>query len=50
VILDDYYNLPNCRQAIVDFRARHAIAADLQNVDWCAVYWQKPVQTERKVA
>jgi O-methyltransferase len=41
VICDDYRNIPNCRQAIDDFRVQRQITAPLQSVDWCAVYWQK---------
>jgi O-methyltransferase len=41
VILDDFFNIPNCRQAIIDFRARRRIVMPIQPVDWCAVYWQK---------
>jgi len=41
VICDDFQNIPNCRQAILDFRAKRGIQEPITPVDWCAVYWQK---------
>ena len=41
-ILDDYYNSPPCRQAVDDFRQRHAIQGEIVQVDWSAAYWRKP--------
>lgn len=41
VIVDDYGALPQCRQAIEDFRQAQAITEPLVRVDECAVYWQK---------
>ncbi len=40
VIIDDYI-LAGCRQAVDDFRARHGIADDLNDVDGAAVFWRK---------
>jgi O-methyltransferase len=42
VIVDDYGAVPGCRQAVDDFRARHAIAAPLVPVDWAGVFWRVP--------
>ncbi len=41
VIVDDYGALANCRKAIDDFRAEHAIDAPVTQVDWTGVYWRK---------
>jgi hypothetical protein len=40
VIVDDY-NLPACREAINDFRAREKIAEEIVPVDDAAVFWRK---------
>ncbi len=42
VIIDDYGGIAQCRQAVTDYRARFKIDAVLHEVDWTAVYWQKP--------
>lgn len=42
VIVDDYGALANCRKAIDDFRADHAVTAPLVEVDWTGVLWRKP--------
>jgi O-methyltransferase len=41
VIVDDYNDIPACRAAIDDFRGARSIRAELRNVDWSAVCWQK---------
>jgi len=41
VIVDDY-SLATCRQAVHDYRAQHAITAELVPIDWASVWWQKP--------
>jgi Macrocin-O-methyltransferase (TylF) len=40
VIIDDYI-LSGCRQAVDDFRARHGIDSELNDVDGAAVFWRK---------
>jgi hypothetical protein len=40
VIVDDY-NLPACKKAIGDYRAREGITEPIVPVDGAAVYWQK---------
>jgi O-methyltransferase len=40
VIVDDYYAVPTCRQAVDDFRADQKIAEPLCPIDWTGVYWQ----------
>jgi O-methyltransferase len=39
-IVDDYA-LAGCKKAVDDFRAEHAIDAELQVVDWTGRYWRK---------
>jgi hypothetical protein len=42
VIVDDYQIIPSCKKAVDDYRAEHGIEAPMVEVDWNAVYWQKP--------
>jgi O-methyltransferase len=42
VIIDDYFNIPNCHKAVNDFRERNLITEPIQKADsWCAIYWRK---------
>ena len=40
VIVDDY-NLAGCRQAVDDFRNRHDVHHELNDVDGAAMFWRK---------
>jgi O-methyltransferase len=40
VVIDDYGNIPQCRQAIDDYREANAITAPLNRIDWAGVWWQ----------
>jgi O-methyltransferase len=46
VIVDDYNGIDACRQAVTDHRAAHGITADIHEVDWTAVWWRKPFDSE----
>ena len=37
VIVDDYSNVPACRQAVHDFRAENRITDAIQAIDWGGV-------------
>ena len=41
VIVDDYYALPQCAQAITDFRTSHGISEPIQQIDDSSVFWRK---------
>ena len=41
VVLVDDYSLPNCWQAIEDFRAANSIKETMHTVDWTGTYWRK---------
>jgi O-methyltransferase len=41
IIVDDYDALPQCAQAITDFRASHGISDPIQKIDDSSVYWRK---------
>ena len=40
-IVDDYNDIPACRQAVTDYRGRHGIRDEIMPVDWSAVFWRK---------
>lgn len=42
VIIDDYGAIEQCRKAVTDYRSKYNIDAALREVDWTAIYWQKP--------
>jgi cephalosporin hydroxylase len=48
VIIDDYGAIPNCAQAVEDFRLAHGIQDPLQKVDWTGVYWRKGEPPKRR--
>jgi O-methyltransferase len=41
VIVDDFGAVPQCREAVTDFRAAHGIVEPVQWVDWTGVCWQR---------
>jgi O-methyltransferase len=41
VIVDDYGAMPECRQAVDEFRARHGIGEPLEGADWTSVRWRR---------
>lgn len=41
LIVDDYGAVEGCRQAVMDFRARHGIADEIKSIDWAGIYWRK---------
>ncbi len=40
LIVDDY-GMENCRQAVEDYRRKHAIDTPVERVDWVGAYWRK---------
>lgn len=46
-VIDDYGALPECRQAVEDYRRGQGIAAPLQVIDWTGVYWRKDATPQR---
>jgi O-methyltransferase len=46
VIVDDHNGIDACREAVTDHRAAHGITAEIHHVDWTAVWWRKPVDSE----
>jgi O-methyltransferase len=41
VIVDDYGAVPQCREAVTDFRAAHDIVDPIEWVDWTGVHWRR---------
>ncbi len=41
LIVDDYGAVPGCRQAVHDYRQRHAIRDEMRTIDWGGIYWQR---------
>lgn len=41
VIVDDYGDVPACKEAVGDFRRDHAIDDEIHTIDWTGVYWQR---------
>jgi O-methyltransferase len=41
VIVDDYGAIPQCKEAVTDFRTAHGIIDPKESVDWTGVYWQR---------
>jgi O-methyltransferase len=41
VIVDDYGAIPQCKEAVTDFREAHGISDPMEWVDWTGVWWQR---------
>lgn len=41
VIVDDYGAIPQCKEAVTDFREAHDISDPMEWVDWTGVWWQR---------
>jgi O-methyltransferase len=41
LIVDDYGAVKGCKQAIMDYRARHCITEPIETIDWTGAYWRK---------
>ncbi|MFA6958631.1 MAG: TylF/MycF family methyltransferase [Thermoanaerobaculia bacterium] len=39
-IVDDY-SLPECRQAVADYRSANGITCEMVEIDWTGLYWRK---------
>ena len=46
VIVDDYGNIPQCKEAVTDFRNAHGIIDPIESIDWTGVYWQRSTDPE----
>lgn len=41
VIVDDYFDIAACRQAVTDYRQRSGITEPIVRIDWTGACWQK---------
>ncbi len=41
VVIDDYGAIPQCRNAVEDFRRDNAISDPIEQIDWTGVSWRK---------
>jgi O-methyltransferase len=41
VIVDDYGNIPNCKQAVDDFRREEGITEEVTPIDWSGIFWER---------
>ena len=41
-IIDDFGAVPECAQAVADYRAKNNIGTPLSRIDWTGVFWRKP--------
>ena len=41
LIIDDYGAIPNCRQAVNDFRSQRNIHEPIEQIDWTGIFWKK---------
>jgi O-methyltransferase len=41
VVIDDYGAIPQCRQAVEDFRSEHGIDEEMNRVDWTGAWWRR---------
>jgi O-methyltransferase len=41
VIVDDYGDIRQCKEAVTDFREAHGISDPMEWADWTGVYWQR---------
>lgn len=41
IIIDDLYSIPQCMQAVADYRKEHNIITPIKIIDWSGGYWQK---------
>ena len=55
LILDDYVQIEQCREAVEDFRREHGITEPIEHVDWSGARWRRervaePAVDEREAA
>jgi O-methyltransferase len=46
VIIDDYGNIAQCKEAVTDFRNANGIIDPIETIDWTGVYWQRSTGDE----
>lgn len=41
LIIDDYWGVDACRQAVHDYRDEHGVREPIKRIDWSGVYWRR---------
>lgn len=41
LIIDDYGGVPNCQEAVDDYRQQQGITDEIQKIDWTGVFWKR---------
>lgn len=41
LIVDDYSCLPQCRQAVDEYRKAQGIDEPIEEIDWTGVFWRR---------
>lgn len=44
VIVDDYFALEPCRQAVEDYRLQNGVTEPIQRIDWTGAFWRRERQ------
>lgn len=42
ILIDDIFDIPQCKLAVDEYRAKARITAEIVQVDWTGAYWRKP--------
>jgi hypothetical protein len=50
LIVDDYGLIPECREAVHDYRREHDIAEPIEMADWCGARWRREDEPEINVS
>lgn len=46
LVVDDYWGVDACRQAVHDYRDEHGIHEPIKRIDWSGVYWRREATTD----
>jgi O-methyltransferase len=46
LVIDDYWGVEACRQAVHDYRDKHGVHEPIKRIDWSGVYWRRELPTD----
>jgi hypothetical protein len=41
IVIDDYWGVQACRQAVHAYRTQHGITEPIERIDWTGAYWRR---------
>lgn len=41
VLIDEYYDWPECKRAVDEFRKENSISDEIKKIDWSSAFWEK---------